>query len=164
MVCVVTAQDEGPIVVGPPPAASSAGRRRAMQLQRSRDTSPEMALRKALHRRGLRYRVHQRPLAEVRRTVDVVFRPVKVAVEVRGCFWHACPEHGARPRSNAEWWEAKLSRTQQRDRETASRLDMAGWKLVVVWEHESAEAAADLIASLVRQRRVGMLGQRSAEK
>ncbi|MFD6568301.1 very short patch repair endonuclease [Micromonospora profundi] len=157
-------RNEAPIVVGPPPAATSAGRRRAMQLQRSRDTTPEVALRKALHRRGLRYRVHQRPLKDVRRTVDVVFRRLRVAVEVRGCFWHACPQHGARPKSNAAWWEAKLSRTQQRDQDTASRLSAAGWQLIVVWEHEDAEAAADLVAKLVRQRQAEILGQRLSKQ
>jgi DNA mismatch endonuclease (patch repair protein) len=124
-----------------------------MQLQRSRDTGPEVALRKALHRRGLRFRVHQRPLEGVRRTVDVVFHPLRVAVEVRGCFWHACPQHGARPKSNAQWWEAKLSRTQQRDRETADRLTEAGWQLIVVWEHEDTETAAELVAKVLCERR-----------
>jgi len=144
---------EVPVVVGPSPAPSSPGRRRAMQSQRSRDTGPEVALRRALHRRGLRFRVHQRPLQEIRRTVDIAFRLVKVAVEVRGCFWHACPDHGTRPRSNAQWWDAKLSRTQQRDRETAARLQEAGWFLIVVWEHEDTEAAAELVTGVVRQRR-----------
>lgn len=124
-----------------------------MQLQRSRDTVPEVALRKALHRHGLRFRIHRRPLKELRRTVDVVFGPAKVAVEVRGCFWHACPDHGARPRSNSLWWEAKLSRTQQRDRETAERLQDAGWLLIVVWEHDDTERAAELVVDAVRRRR-----------
>ncbi|MEU2612152.1 very short patch repair endonuclease [Micromonospora sp. NPDC007271] len=146
---------ETPIVVGPSPVPSSAGRRRAMQLQRSRDTVPEIALRKSLHRLGLRFRLHQRPLEGLRRTVDIVFRPAKVAVEVRGCFWHVCPEHGARPKSNAAWWDAKLSRNEQRDRETARSLEAAGWRLVVVWEHEDTAAAAERVAEIVRLRRDG---------
>ncbi|WP_433552876.1 very short patch repair endonuclease [Micromonospora zamorensis] len=124
-----------------------------MQLQRSRDTKPEIVLRRALHRRGVRFRLHQQPLVGVRRTVDILFRPVRVAVEVRGCFWHSCPEHGARPRSNAEWWDAKLARTQQRDMDTAAKLAAAGWDLVVVWEHEDMEERAAAIAMLVRERR-----------
>lgn len=124
-----------------------------MQLQRTRDTAPEIALRKALHRLGLRFRVQQRPLQSLRRTVDIVFRPAKVAVEVRGCFWHACPQHGSRPKSNASWWDAKLSRNQQRDRETAAYLEAAGWVLVVVWEHDDPEAAAERVAEIVRARR-----------
>ncbi|MEV4271239.1 very short patch repair endonuclease [Micromonospora aurantiaca (nom. illeg.)] len=144
---------EARIVVGPPPTPSSAGRRRAMQLQRSRDTAPEVALRRALHRLGLRFRLQQQPLQGLRRTVDIVFRPSKVAVEVRGCFWHACPQHGARPKSNASWWDTKLSRNQQRDQETAAQLEAAGWTLIVVWEHDAPEAAAERIAKVVRERR-----------
>ena len=69
--------------------ASSPATRKSMQANRSRDTMPELALRKALHAMGLRYRVCARPIPELRRSVDVVFRPVRVAVEMRGCFWQS---------------------------------------------------------------------------
>src|SRR4051794_2033798 len=72
--------------------ASSPGVRSRMRLQRSRDTSPEMALRRILHSRGLRYRVDATlPLRGVRRRADIVFRRARVAVFVDGCFWHGCP-------------------------------------------------------------------------
>src|ERR1700730_14389847 len=79
----------------------------------SRDTVPELLLRRALHRCGLRYRVHVR--IGSRMTADVVFGPAKVAVFVDGCFWHSCPQHGTMPRSNEEFWQAKLARDRGRD-------------------------------------------------
>jgi DNA mismatch endonuclease (patch repair protein) len=124
-----------------------------MVRQRREGTTPELALRRALHRRGLRYRVHQRLLPSSRRTVDVVFSRARVVVEVRGCFWHSCPEHGTRPKANADWWAEKLAANRERDADTAARLTAAGWELIVVWEHEDTEAAANRIAGIVRERR-----------
>jgi DNA mismatch endonuclease (patch repair protein) len=97
-----------------------------MQRQRERDTDPEMALRRELHRRGFRYRIHVR-LLPIRRTVDLAFSTERVAVEVRGCFWHLCPEHTTYPKANAEWWRAKLERNRARDLDTASKLADANW-------------------------------------
>lgn len=134
------------------PAASSQDARRRMQQQKRTDTGPELALRSELHRRGLRYRVHQRPLPGLRRTADVVFPRARVAVESMGCFWHSCPAHGTTPRSNAAWWGDKLARNRQRDADAASALAEAGWLLIVVWEHESVVEAADGIERAVRSR------------
>jgi DNA mismatch endonuclease (patch repair protein) len=124
-----------------------------MQANKSRDTKPELALRKELHAAGLRYRVCARPLPELRRTVDVVFRPAKVAVELRGCFWHGCPEHYRAPKANDSYWAAKVQRNIARDEDTARRLVEAGWMLEVVWEHEELDAAASRVAEVVRARR-----------
>jgi DNA mismatch endonuclease, patch repair protein len=122
-------------------------------LSRKRDTGPELSLRRELHRRGLRYRVDVAPLSQApRRRADVVFRSAKVAVFVDGCFWHGCPDHGVRPATNAAWWAAKLARTADRDRETAALLARDGWRVVRVWEHEDAGAAAAAIDALVRSR------------
>lgn len=123
-----------------------------MQAQRVKDTGPELALRRELHRRGLRYRLHRRPIRRVRRTPDIVFGPARVAVEVRGCFWHACPEHATYPKANAKWWRQKLSANRRRDRETEERFRDVGWELVVVWEHEDPTAAADRVEQVVRER------------
>lgn len=68
-----------------------------MSRQASRDTAPEVSLRRNLHALGLRYRVHVRPVPELRRTADIVFTRARVAVYVDGCFWHSCP----RPRDQA---------------------------------------------------------------
>lgn len=124
-----------------------------MKSNRSRDTVPEMTLRRLLHARGLRYRVSARPLRDVRRTADVVFGPAKVAVFVDGCFWHRCPVHGTSPKANSDYWLPKLERNVQRDRETDDLLRAAGWLSIRVWEHEDLESAANHIADVVRKRR-----------
>src|SRR6266705_1562590 len=114
-----------------------------MQSNRSRDTKPELALRQALHALGLRYRVCARPIPDVPRTVDIVFRPARVAVELRGCFWHGCPEHYRRPAAHDAYWSKKVARNIARDQVTAQRLEAAGWVLIVVWEHDDAARAAE---------------------
>jgi DNA mismatch endonuclease (patch repair protein) len=131
--------------------ATSAATRKAMQANRSRDTKPELRLRKALHAMGLRYRVCTRPLPDVRRTVDIVFRKAKVAVEVRGCFWHGCPQHYRAPSSNGGYWSEKVQRNRRRDADTAARLAEAGWTLTVVWEHDDLDVAAEAIAEQVKR-------------
>jgi DNA mismatch endonuclease, patch repair protein len=120
-----------------------------MRAQRLRDTTPELALRSELHRRGLRFRVQRRLLPDVRRTADIVFGPSRVVVEVRGCFWHGCPEHGTSPKANADWWREKIDRNRARDADTDARLREAGWTVIVVWEHEHPSAAADQIEEIV---------------
>jgi DNA mismatch endonuclease (patch repair protein) len=125
-----------------------------MQGNRGRDTRPELALRRELHRRGLRYRVHARALPALRHRSDILFRPSRVAVEVRGCLWHRCPRCAlATPRTNHTYWSAKLDRNVSRDARNEDALTQAGWTLVVVWEHESPIAAADRVAAIVTQRR-----------
>ena len=133
--------------------ATSHATRRSMQANRSRDTKPELALRRRLHAMGLRYRVCARPIPEVRHQADIVFRPAKVAVEVRGCFWHGCPDHHRAPSANSAYWSAKVERNKARDLATERRLAEAGWTLVVIWEHEPVEKAAERVASEVRSRR-----------
>jgi DNA mismatch endonuclease (patch repair protein) len=135
------------------PFASSESVRKRMSAQRSQDTGPELALRRALHRRGLRYRVHVQPLPELRREADVVFRSAKVAVFVDGCFWHGCPAHGRRQHSTNGWyWPEKIERNRQRDADTDRRLVEAGWTTVRVWEHDDVAAAAERIEGMTRSR------------
>lgn len=121
-----------------------------MQATRQRDTPAELALRRELHRRGLRYRVDYPPLRGLPRRADIVFTRAKVAVFSDGCWWHGCPEHRTWPKANATWWEAKIHANQQRDRDTDTRLKAAGWTVVRVWEHEDALEAADRIERIVR--------------
>ena len=113
--------------------------------QRRRDTEPEVALRRELHRRGLRYFVDRAPLKGLRRRADLVFPRRKVAVYVDGCFWHSCPEHATKPRNNAQWWADKLAANVARDRNTDERLEAQGWTVVRVWEHEPVADAADKV-------------------
>lgn len=127
--------------------------RRRMQRQKRRDTEAELALRRLLHARGLRYRVHVRPEPAIRRVADVVFPRLKVAVFVDGCFWHGCPEHATWPKSNAAEWRSKIEKNRARDAETTRQLEHAGWIVVRVWEHQPAEQAADRIEVVVREAR-----------
>ena len=108
-------------------------------------TRPELALRRELHRRGLRYRI-QTPIAGLpRRRADIVFTRAKVAVFVDGCFWHACPEHCVIPKANREWWLWKFDVNRQRDADTNRTLAQLGWKVVRIWEHEPTDVAADTV-------------------
>lgn len=123
-----------------------------MQDQCREDTGPEVALRRALHGRGLRFRLHRKLLPNLRRTADIVFGPSRVAVFVDGCFWHGCPEHYVAPVSNAGYWKPKIERNRERDKETARLLSDAGWLVVRVWEHDDVDTAAESIAEAVRTR------------
>lgn len=138
-----------------PTHASSDGVRKSMQSNKSRDTKPEMALRRAVHALGLRYRVSTRPLPKVRRTADLVFTKAKIAVFMDGCFWHGCPEHHTKSATNAAYWAEKVRRNRERDRETDRLLNEAGWTVIRVWEHEDPVEAAERIAHQVRKLRVG---------
>ena len=105
-----------------------------------------------MHEVGLRYRIHQRPLPGLRREADIVFRRVKVAVFVDGCFWHGCPLHSTKPKRNNDFWVAKIEGNSARDRATDEALRDAGWVSIRVWEHESAEEAAATVRQIVESR------------
>lgn len=118
-----------------------------MSVLARRHTTPELALRRELHRRGLRYRVQFHVPGNRRRTIDIAFTRVRLAVFVDGCFWHSCSQHGNRPATNSEWWRWKLNRNQERDDDSNRLLDLAGWTVLRIWEHEDVHAAADLVES-----------------
>lgn len=123
-----------------------------MKANRGRDTKPELAIRRLLHARGLRYRVDARPEASISRRADIVFSKARIAVFIDGCYWHGCSEHGAIPASNRDYWEAKLRRNQERDRETTAMLESAGWTVLRFWEHEDHGTIADMIEQTWRIR------------
>ena len=133
--------------------ASTPGVRSRMQVQRTRDTSPELAVRRLLHAAGLRYRVDRAPVNWLRRRADIVFGPAKVAVYIDGCFWHGCPDH-SRPdtKANPGYWSEKMARNRARDADTDAKLAEAGWVVVRAWEHEDPGEVAGRVASLVRER------------
>lgn len=99
----------------------------------ARDTRPEIALHEALLTAGLKPDKHA--TTPVGRP-DFVFGNSSVAVFVHGCQWHGCPDHYARPRTRSEFWALKLAGNVERDRRQAEALAAAGWKVVLVWEHE----------------------------
>jgi len=121
-----------------------------MQRQKRRDTRPEQVLRSELHRLGLRFRIHRRPVPELRREADIVFPAARVAVFVDGCFWHGCPEHATWPKANDTWWREKIEGNRSRDEATDAELRRKGWTPIRVWEHEDPLEAAKTIAVQVR--------------
>jgi DNA mismatch endonuclease (patch repair protein) len=126
-----------------------------MLSNRSRDTGPELRLRQILHGSGHRYRVDYRPIPDLNRRADIVFTRQRLAVFVHGCYWHGCPQHYKAPKTNAEFWSGKVARNIARDQDTLARLRNAGWRYVVVWEHESAQLAAERVAEALQDRRQG---------
>jgi DNA mismatch endonuclease (patch repair protein) len=136
----------------PYPFPTSAGVTANMKANRRTDTKPELALRAALHALGYRYRKDFRldlPLRRVR--PDVAFTRRKVAVFIDGCFWHACPEHGSKPKSNQWYWSPKLAKNVERDRAADEALAQAGWTVVRLWEHTPLEDAVALVVDAVGQ-------------
>lgn len=135
------------------PAPSSLAAFNRMKAAKPRDTAPEKALRSELHKRGLHYRVDVRPVKELNRRADIVFRSARVAVFVDGCFWHGCPKHGTQAKANKVFWKNKIKRNQERDAETNQLLKKAGWKVVRVWEHENSEKASKKIQRIILERK-----------
>jgi len=113
---------------------------------RSKDTKPEIAVRKAAHALGLRFRLHRRDLPG---TPDLVFPGRRTALFVHGCFWH---RHGcaraSTPSSNAGYWAAKFERNVERDASNAAELRKLGWRCVRVWECETKDASR--LAAILR--------------
>jgi len=99
---------------------------------RGRDTTPELALRRAVWALGGRYRLKYSLMGKP----DMIFPGPRVAVFVDGCFWHGCPEHGAQPKTNRDFWERKLARNKERDEVVSANLCNDGWIVLRFWEHE----------------------------
>jgi len=120
-----------------------------MRANRRTDTKPELALRHALHRLGYRYRKDYRLDLDGGRRVrpDIAFTARKVAVFVDGCFWHACPEHGSKPRANEWYWGPKLIKNVERDRVNDAALILAGWTVVRLWEHVTIDEAVGTVVT-----------------
>lgn len=123
-----------------------------MMGNRSRDTKPELIVRRYLHGSGLRYRVHVRPIADWNRRADIVFPKAKIAVFVNGCFWHGCPRHFTAPKTNENYWTPKIKRNKERDAETFARLKSEGWLVIPIWEHEDLVEISMKVAIRIRKR------------
>ena len=116
-----------------PDVVDSATRSRMMAGIGSRDTRPELVLRRALHARGLRYRLHDRKLPG---TPDLVFRRFGAVCFVHGCFWHrhaGCP-YATTPATREQFWQSKFDANVERDRRNRYDLLRAGWRIAIVWE------------------------------
>ncbi|WP_406029435.1 very short patch repair endonuclease [Nocardioides sp. NBC_00850] len=112
-----------------------------------------MALRRALHSAGLRFRVDVPLPFDRRRRADIVFTRVGLYVFVDGCFWHGCSEHFVVPKTRREFWTAKIANNRERDLDTTGRLEATGNAVIRVWEHEDSSTAATRIIQLYSQRR-----------
>ena len=129
--------------------------RRVMQANKGKDTKPEMMVRRGLHARGLRFRLHRKDLPG---RPDLVFPSAKVVVFVHGCFWHGCMrcDRGLRrPKTNPEFWAAKLAENRSRDERNVTALHHAGWQVEIVWEcdvrtMDRLPSVLDRIAASVR--------------
>ena len=127
-----------------------ATRSRMMAGIRSRDTKPELVLRRAIHARGLRYRLHDRQLPG---SPDLVFRRFSAVCFVHGCFWHrhtGCP-YATTPSTREEFWRAKFNENTERDERNRRELFHAGWRIAIVWECTlRKQAAAEMAQQLER--------------
>ena len=123
-------------------SASPLSRSEIMRRVGPRDSKAEIALRSALHRRGLRFRVNRKTEGI---KVDIVFVSARIAVFVDGCFWHGCPEHATYPKSNSEYWLPKLEANKERDARQTAELQRKGWKVIRVWEHDCLPPSEEIL-------------------
>src|SRR5205807_2243637 len=110
--------------------ASSEAVRKVMQANRKRNTSPELRLRSALHRLGVRFRLNTKLQTQPPVLPDLVIAGRRVAVFLDGCFWHGCPVHGSRPATNQHYWIPKIERNIARDRIVDEAIGRIGWLAV----------------------------------
>ena len=123
-----------------------------MRSNKSRDTKPEVETRKLLHRRGLRFRKsYVIELEKTRSRIDIAFPRLRLAVNIDGCFWHGCPEHGHIPNRNVPYWTSKLGGNAERDRKIDRLLSKSGWEVMRFWSHERPEQISNEIANRVQQ-------------
>jgi len=118
-----------------------------------------MALRRRLHADGFRFRVTWPVPGKARRTIDVAFPGLRVAVFIDGCFWHGCPAHGTSPHTNAAWWASKLTANRLRDQDTTEHLQAQGWTVIRLWEHTNDHEGASVVEAAVRTARAGRNGR-----
>lgn len=104
-----------------------------MRAVKSRDTKPEMLVRRTVHGMGYRYRLHRKDLPG---KPDLVFPARRKAILVHGCFWHGhdCARGARMPKSNRAYWERKISRNRERDAQSQESLKRDGWRVMTIWE------------------------------
>ena len=118
-----------------PDILTKSQRHQCMSHIRGKNTKPEILVRKGLHARGFRFRLHNKKLPG---SPDVVLPKYGVAIMVNGCFWHrhkGC-RYATKPKTNVEFWETKIARNRHRDEVTNAHLEALGWHVITVWECE----------------------------
>lgn len=132
-------------------------RSQIMRAVRSKDTQPELAVRRLLHALGYRYRLHRKDLPGA---PDLVFVRRRKVIFVHGCFWHGhdCKRGSRKPKSNSDYWQAKIARNKERDARSVDALERDRWETITVWECELSSAKRDELTS----RLVRFLGPNSA--
>jgi DNA mismatch endonuclease, patch repair protein len=123
---------------------------------RGRNTGPEVAVRRALWALGFRYRTH----SAIPGRPDIVFASARVAVFIDGCFWHGCPLHGVKPKTNRDFWREKIRKNRMRDRRVTHLLKADGWSVLRFWEHEVNDSPLKVTSAIARAVRAS--GRRSS--
>jgi DNA mismatch endonuclease (patch repair protein) len=127
---------------------STATRSKIMASIRSKNTRPELAIRKLLWIKGKRYRVHDRSIIG---RPDISSKKAKLAVFIDGCFWHGC-SCSNEPSTNASFWKSKISTNKRRRTTVRQKLSDQGWRVLEFWEHEiraDASGIAEKIAAMM---------------
>jgi DNA mismatch endonuclease (patch repair protein) len=124
-----------------PDVFSQQTRSEIMAKVQSANTTPEIRVRKLLHSMGYHFRLQRRDLPA---NPDIVLPKYRTVIFVHGCFWHGCPtcKHArVRPIANAEYWENKLNRTLERDKNNLATLEQMGWRVMVIWECKTKKSS-----------------------
>jgi len=132
------------------PKASSERVRFVMQRNVGHETEPEMKLRSALHKLGLRFRKDCNLESKLKIKADIVFPKPQVCVFVDGCFWHGCPLHFKVPKTHSAWWKEKIDDNKRRDLRQTRALKRRGWKVLRLWEHEITEKRLSKISVKIK--------------
>ncbi|UED34879.1 very short patch repair endonuclease (plasmid) [Rhizobium ruizarguesonis] len=116
-----------------------------MRAVKSKDTAPEMIVRRLVHSLGFRYRLHRKDLPG---KPDLIFPARRKVIFVHGCFWHGhdCSRGARKPKSNADYWHAKIARNVERDGRNNEALQKAGWDVMTVWECDTKVADREGLA------------------
>ena len=133
------------------PRASSPTVRYVMQRNTGHETGPEIILRNALRRLGVRFRKDTGPIADLKITADIVFPNQKVCVFIDGCFWHGCPRHFKTPKTHSKWWREKIGDNKKRDTRQGRKLRKLGWVVIRYWEHEIGSRALPKVCSQIKR-------------
>lgn len=120
-------------------------RSRVMTSIRGKNTKPEIAIRKLLWRKGIRYRIHNKSIFG---TPDISIKKDKVAIFIDGCFWHACKKCYKEPTTNPKFWREKINGNKKRRVKVISVLKKDGWKILQIWEHDVKSDALSVVRKI----------------